>query len=40
MEVMERLDYYDEFKSKKVLITGYTGFRGSRLINTLNILGA
>ena len=30
----------NQFKNKKVLITGHTGFKGSWLVAWLNILGA
>ena len=32
--------FKNTFKNKKVLVTGHTGFKGSWLVEWLNILGA
>ena len=37
---MKKIDYYKQFRNKKVLVTGHTGFKGSWLTSWLVLLGA
>jgi CDP-glucose 4,6-dehydratase len=37
---MEKFDFYKQYKNKKVLVTGHTGFKGSWLTLWLKLLGA
>ena len=37
---MKQFNFYKQFKNKKVLITGHTGFKGSWLTSWLVMLGA
>jgi CDP-glucose 4,6-dehydratase len=37
---MEKFDFYKQYKNKKVLVTGHTGFKGSWLTSWLVLLGA
>ena len=37
---MKRFDFYKQYKNKKVLVTGHTGFKGSWLTSWLVLLGA
>ena len=37
---MKKLNFYNQYKNKKVLVTGHTGFKGSWLTSWLVLLGA
>ena len=37
---MGQLNFYSQYKNKKVLVTGHTGFKGSWLTSWLVLLGA